>query len=189
MTAHLLKSLFLASRPALLRFLRARGATAEEAEDLVQDLCVKLDGQPIGSVAEPRAYLYRMADNLLLDRRRASLRRARREEQWAGSGTFFGNSPVDGSVAADDALISQEQLHFVSEALTTLPKRTVEIFRRFRIEGERQRQIAADLGISVSAVEKHLQRAYEIVLSLKARTDAGNDLRRRLEGESESDVI
>lgn len=188
MTAHLLKSLFMVSRPALLRFLRMRGASAEEAEDLVQDLYLKLDSEAIGLVAEPRAYLYRMADNLLLDRRRATLRRARREEQWAGSGTFLGNSPVDGSAAADDVLISQEQLHFVSEALATLPERTVEIFRRFRIEGERQRQIAADLGISVSAVEKHLQRAYEVVLSLKARTDAGNDLRRRLKGESESDV-
>lgn len=189
MTAQMLKSLFMASRPALLRFLRVRGASAEEADDLIQDLYLKLDSQSFGSVAEPRAYLYRMADNLLLDRRRTSLRRARREEQWTGSGTFFGHSPVDGSVAADDALISQEQLQFVSAALATLPERTVEIFRRFRIEDERQRQIAADLGISVSAVEKHLQRAYEVVLSIKSRIDAGNDPQRRLKGESETDVI
>ena len=189
MTANLLKSLFMTNRPALLRFLRMRGASLEDSEDLVQDLYLKLEGQPIGSVAEPRAYLYRMANNLLLDRRRASHRRTRREEHWAGSGTFYGNSPVDGSVAADDALISHEQLQFVSEALASLPERTVEVFRRFRIESERQRQIAADLGISVSAVEKHLQRAYAVVLAMKFRVDAGIDPQRRLKGESEFDVI
>lgn len=187
MTAHLLKSLFMASRPALLRFLRMRGAGAEEAEDLVQDLYLKLDGQPIGSVAEPRAYLYRMADNLMLDRRRASLRRERREESWFGEASDIAGSSATPPI--DDALIAQEQLRLVGAALATLPERTVEIFRRFRIEGERQKAIAADFDISVSAVEKHLQRAYEVVLAAKARCDAENEPRRRLTGESESDVI
>lgn len=180
MATNLLRSLFMECRPALLRFLRARGAAAEEAEDLIQDLYLKLDSQPIGAVAEPRAYLYRMADNLMLDRRRASQRRDRREEAW---------SDIDGAgarPATDDALISQEQLRLVTAALATLPERTVEIFRRFRIEGERQKAIAANFDISVSAVEKHLQRAYEVVLAFKVR-DAENHGPRRHIGESESD--
>ena len=187
MTAHLLKSLFMASRPALLRFLRMRGASAEEAEDLVQDLYLKLDVQPIGSVTEPRAYLYRMADNLMLDRRRAAMRRERREESWSDNDT--GITAPSAPIATDDALIAQEQVRLVTAALATLPERTVEIFRRFRIEGERQKAIAADFGISVSAVEKHLQRAYEVVLDVKARFDAENGPPRRPTGESESDVI
>lgn len=180
MTTNLLRSLFMASRPALLRFLRARGASPEEAEDLIQDLYLKLDSQPIGDVAEPRAYLYRMADNLMLDRRRASQRRDRREEAW---------SDLDGAgarPATDDALIAQEQLSLVSAALATLPERTVEIFRRFRIEGERQKDIAAGLDISVSAVEKHLQRAYEVVLAFR-QGGAENEGPRRLREESETD--
>ena len=187
MTAHLLKSLFMASRPALLRFLRMRGASAEEAEDLVQDLYLKLEGPPIGSVTEPRAYLYRMADNLMLDRRRAAMRRERREESWSGEALDIAGSATTPST--DDALIAQQQLRLIGTALEQLPERTVEIFRRFRIEGERQKVIAADFEISVSAVEKHLQRAYEVVLAVKARFDAENEPPRRLTGESESDVI
>ena len=186
MTAHLLKSLFLASRPALLRFLRARGATADEAEDVVQELYLKLAAQPTGAVAEPRAYLYRMADNLMLDRRRAAMRRERREERWSDEATAF--SGVSLAPPTEQALIAQQELHLVSAAMAQLPERTVEIFRRFRIDGERQRAIAADVGISVSAVEKHLQRAYEVVLAVKARSDAENGPPRRLTGESETDA-
>ncbi|WP_138921377.1 sigma factor-like helix-turn-helix DNA-binding protein, partial [Novosphingobium pentaromativorans] len=53
----------------------------------------------------------------------------------------------------------------------TLPDRTAWIFRQYRIEGQSQRDIAHELGISLSAVEKHLQRAYKAVLSLRSRLD------------------
>ncbi|MCY7279450.1 MAG: RNA polymerase sigma factor [Sphingomonas bacterium] len=187
MTAHPLQSLFLASRPALLRFLRSRGAATDEAEDLLQDLYLKLERQLASNITEPRAYLYRIADNLWLDRRRGTQSRARREEAWLDAS--FANTSPSSSIASDDALIAQEQLRLVAAALATLPTRTMEVFRRFRIDGERQKVIAADLGITVSAVEKHLQRAYEVVLAAKVRSDAEYDVPRRLTGESESDVV
>jgi RNA polymerase sigma-70 factor (ECF subfamily) len=188
MPAQSLQTLFMASRPALLRFMQLRGVSADEAEDLAQDLYLKLEDLTVGPIAEPRAYLYRMAENLLLDRRRAAIRRARREEQWSQAGTDLQTSPGDPATAADDALIARQQLHIIQSALARLPERTVEIFRRFRIEGERQKHIAAELGISVSAVEKHLQRAYDVVLAVKVRADEENDAPRRLGGESEFDA-
>jgi RNA polymerase sigma-70 factor (ECF subfamily) len=188
MPAQSLQAQFMASRSALLRFMQLRGVSSDEAEDLMQDLYLKLEGLTVGPIAEPRAYLYRMADNLLLDRRRAAIRRARREERWSQAGPGSLGSPGDQATAADDALIAQQQLHIVESALGSLPERTVEIFRRFRIEGERQKHIAAELGISVSAVEKHLQRAYDVVLAIKAQSDEENDPPRRLGRESESDA-
>jgi RNA polymerase sigma factor (sigma-70 family) len=188
MPAQSLKTLFMASRPELLRFLQLRGVSADEADDLVQDLYLKLESRTLGPIAEPRAYLFRMADNLLIDRRRAAMRRARREEQWTHRGSSSESSLGDRAVATDDALIAQHQLRLVESALARLPERTVEIFRRFRIEGERQKRIAADLGISVSAVEKHLQRAYDVVLAVKAQANEENDPLRRLGGESVSDA-
>jgi RNA polymerase sigma-70 factor (ECF subfamily) len=188
MPAQSLQTLFMACRPALLRFMQLRGVSADEAEDMAQDLYLKLEDLNVGTIAEPRAYLYRMADNLLLDRRRTAIRRVRREELWSQAGTDLRASPADPATAADEALIARQRLQIVESALASLPERTVEIFRRFRVEGERQRQIAADLGISVSAVEKHLQRAYDVVLAVKAQADEENDPPRRLGGESESDA-
>jgi len=62
-------------------------------------------------------------------------------------------------------------LAILQRVFDELPERTRTIFRRFRLDGEPQRQIAADLGISVSAIEKHLTRAYEAVAAAKLRLD------------------
>ncbi len=76
----------LAYRAQLLRFLRARGAR-DSAEDLLQDLWLKLDRlEAEGPIADPRAYLFRMADNLMYDRTRAVARRTQREHAWCEMG-------------------------------------------------------------------------------------------------------
>jgi RNA polymerase sigma factor (sigma-70 family) len=175
-------------RPTLIRFLLARGALPEDARDLIQELYLKLDRVPLATVTEPRAYLYRMADNLLLDRRRSALRRSRREDEWTGLNSGI-DRERDEYPAADRVLIARERLTVLTGALDApvltgaldaLPERSSEAFRRFRIEGESQRDIAAAFGISVSAVEKHLQRAYRVVLGVKAQLDAEDDASCRL---------
>lgn len=185
MTADAMKSILIAARPALTRFLQARGATAEEAEDLLQDLYIKIEARPPEDVAEPKAYLYRMADNLLLDRRRAERRRKNREESWAGQD---GEYLEQGYASPDHALQARQQLEQVQGALAELPDRTFDIFRRFRVERQRQSVIAAELGISVSAVEKHLQRAYRVVLAIKAKVGEDFDPSRRQGGQGETDA-
>lgn len=165
-----LQSLLLAHRPDFLRFLLARRAAPDEAEDLLQDLFVKLAVQSIGPVAEPRAYLYRMLDNLLLDRRRSAGRRAGRELAW--SAAQGGSLPeMDERPSVERELIDRERLALVAAALEALPERTLFVFRRFRIDGIPQREIAAEIGISVSAVEKHLQRAYRAMAEVQSRLD------------------
>ena len=156
MTAEALKSLLTSERAAIERFLIARGSSAVEAEDLLQDLFIKLETRPTGPVADVKAYLYRMADNLFLDCRRAEQRRKRREEDWSAPEGTLSTVGSPASLGADQALIAQEQLRAVESALAQLPERTTEVFSRFRIDGQRQSAIAADLGISLSAVEKHL---------------------------------
>lgn len=165
-----LKSAFLENRLLLTRFLAARGARTDEAEDLVQDLYVKIESVATGPVSEPRAYLYRMANNLFLDRRRTMVAAIRRDHAWSTDATDA-VSDVDAQPAADEHLIARERLEAVSHALSGLPETTIQIFRRFRLEGEKQKDIARDLGVSLATVEKHLQRAYRVVLDAKATLD------------------
>lgn len=166
-----LRAAILENRAALLRFLIARRVSPDEAEDILQDLFVKLEIRATGPVAEPRAYLYRMTENLLLDRRRSAGRRAIREEAWTAS--QGGPAPeADDRPSADRILIARERLAAVSRALSELPERTIMIFRRFRVDAVPQKRIAEELGISVSAVEKHLQKAYQIVVEVQTGLDA-----------------
>ena len=61
-------------RAELLRFLTARCGSAEEAEDVVQDMWIKVTGLATGPITNGRAYLFRMANNLVLDRARGRRR-------------------------------------------------------------------------------------------------------------------
>ncbi|MCI1270690.1 MAG: sigma-70 family RNA polymerase sigma factor [Sphingobium sp.] len=165
-----LKGLFLDLRPALTRYLLVRGLSQDDADDLIQDMYLKLESYQGGPVGEPRAYLYRMTHNLLLDRRRSAARRIRREKEWSAGGTGV-VSEVDVRPSAEEALIARERLNVITTALKILPERTRDIFRRFRIDGQTQKVIAGELGVSKSAVEKHLYRAYHVVAAAKARLD------------------
>ena len=164
-----LEAVFLAHRAALLRFLLARGA-GEAAEDLLQELWIKAGAGAAGPVANPLAYLYAAANNLMLDRRRAERRSAVRDDDWHQlSGAAGASSEVP---AGERVLIARERLAATQRTLRELGDRTEFIFRRYRLDGVSQKDIAAELGISVSAVEKHLQKAYRALIDLRRRLDA-----------------
>ena len=164
-----LSAIFLANRPALLRFLRARGA-GDDAEDLAQDMWMKLESKDIGPVADPVPYLYRMANNLMLDRYRSTSRRERREQDWAkGAGGVMADPTED--IAIDERMILNQHLAQVQAVLRELGPRVELVFRRFRIEGVGQRRIAEELGVSLTTVEKDLQKAYRAMIALRQRLD------------------
>lgn len=162
-----LEAVFLDSRPALLRFLRARGA-GDAAEDLLQELWVKAAKGALEPIADPLAYLYRTANNLVLDRHRSELRRGRREQQWS-----HGSTGSEGEPSPEHVLAAREQLRAAEAVLARLGERTETIFRRYRLEGITQVQIANEMGISLSAVEKHLQKAYRALIECRRQSDAG----------------
>lgn len=164
-----LSGVFEANRRALHRFLAARRVQPDEVDDILQEIFLRIRTTPTGPISDPLAYLYRMADNLVIDLHRSQGRRARREEAWTA--THRGDGEVDRQPSAEEVLIAKEQLTHIRQTLLRLPERTLLIFRRFRLEGVGQRQIAAELGISVSAVEKHLQRAYHVLLEARSKFD------------------
>ncbi|KFG91189.1 RNA polymerase sigma-70 factor [Sphingobium herbicidovorans NBRC 16415] len=164
-----LSSIFLANRPALLRFLRARGA-GDDAEDLLQDMWMKLEAKDLGPIADPLPYLYRIANNLMLDRYRSATRRGKREQDWAeGAGGVMADPGQTASV--DERMILAERLQEAEAVLRDLGPRVELVFRRFRIEGVGQRMIAEELGVSLTTVEKDLQKAYRALMTLRQRLD------------------
>lgn len=185
-----LETIFLANRPALSRYLRVRLRGDGDGEDILQDLWLKLADIDASVIAEPLAYLYRSAENLVLDRRRSAQRRTAREREWT-KGHIEGSiaAPRDAQPSADRLLVARDQLRRVDAVLDTLPERTAFAFRAVRIDGVPQKQIAAEMGISLSAVEKHLQRGYRAVLELKQQLDADIDAPQRQWAEGIDDGV
>jgi RNA polymerase sigma-70 factor (ECF subfamily) len=146
-------------RASLLAYFLRRTGSPQEAEDLTQETFVRLIGSSTFENAdEARAFVFRVASNLLRDRARSQTRLRR-----------FPTLPLD-SVAGDEpklvedidperVLISRENLTEVLACLDELGERTKNIFILFRLEGMRHKGIAAFYGISVSTVEKHVMAA------------------------------
>jgi len=161
-----LQEMFVTIRHELKRFLLSRGVSSDDAEDIMQDLFVKIKGAETGPIARPKAYLYQMANNLAHDRRRTEERRSRLDSAWSAL-HFAADDGADYRPNAEAVMLARDHLQRVEAVLEHLPDRTYSVFRRFRIEGETQKAIANSLGVSLSAVEKHLQRAYRAVLDAR----------------------
>ena len=73
--------------------------------------------------------------------------------------------------SAERTLIAEQYLQQVGQTLESLGERTSAIFRRHRIDGVAQREIAAEMGVSLSTVESDLRRAYSALAELKERID------------------
>ncbi len=155
-----------AMRPGLVRFLTRRTGCAAAAEDLTQDLWLRMDGLRRGAaedIRSPAAYLFRAAANLARDHARAEKRRAAR------------NAGALALVMADLPAVPSperyaqgiEHLAAVEAALDALPPRSREIFALNRFEGISYRQIAVRLCISTTAVEKHMRRALDALAGLR----------------------
>jgi len=158
-------------RPRLVRLLP--GGQRLPAQVLDPHV-VNLPRQVVGS-NRPRA-------PLLVDRRRADQRRTRRDDHWteATRGTV---ADISNAPSIERTLIARDQLRRVDQAIDALGERTASIFRSYRIDGLHQREIAAMTGISLSAVEKHLQKAYQAMVNIRREFDADLPSARRRDGE------
>ena len=170
----LLMSEYLAMRELLLRFLIARLGDAAAAEDIYQELFVRLkSGALPPDVSNARGYLFRMAYNLANEFTRARQRQSTRDAHWTDTTTQkIGLDTVAEATAADDALASKERLKVVMQALDELPAKTREVFVMCRVQGLSHRDIAGVMGISTKTVEKHMTAALKH-LTLYMRSKEG----------------
>ena len=148
-----------AERAALLRFLAARTGDPAEAEDIVQELWVKLQHGGQGPVSNARAYLFRMAQNLVLDRLRERRRREARELSYIEDalGPAVGSiEPADPRGSAEDELAARDEAERLARAIERLPEGARRVLRLHKIEGLNHGEVAERLGISRSGVEKHM---------------------------------
>ena len=166
-----LEAVFLANRAVLLRFVASLGA-GDAAEDLVHELWLRIQSAPAGPVAAPMSYLYRMANNLMLDRHRALRQAERRDRDWtdATGGAVPGRSDAP---SAERVLIARQQAELAEEALRSVGPRAAAIFRRHRIDGIEQRVVAAEFSVSLSTVEGDLRKAYRAMVDVKRTLDEG----------------
>ncbi|WP_349630287.1 sigma-70 family RNA polymerase sigma factor [Acidovorax sp. CCYZU-2555] len=144
----------------LLRFLQGAARDRETAADIAQEsyarlLAVQQSGE---TVAEPRALLYRTARNLLIDQhRRGEVRGAHLSLESDAV-----EDPID-LVAGPQALepeaaaMSAQSVDALLAAIGALPLRCREAFMLHKFDGLSQAEVARQMGISVTMVERHIK--------------------------------
>jgi RNA polymerase sigma-70 factor (ECF subfamily) len=147
----------------VLAKIRRRTRSDQDAEDLLHSAWLRLFAyRAEHDVREPTGFLVQTAANLAVDRHRQARRMAKEPVEAFEAGL------EDGSPLQDEVLAARQRLRRVQAGLERLPARTRQIFVMHKVEGMKLREIAAALGITQSAVEKHLARA---VLFLTEWTD------------------
>jgi RNA polymerase sigma factor (sigma-70 family) len=142
-------------RPALMAFFLRRIGNHAEAEDLTQEVLLRVAQRGAAiDASRPDAYVFQIAANLLRDRGR---RQQVRNTYHMGLGATEASGIEERD--PDRVLVAKESLATVLAALKRLPERTRTIFVLFRLENMKQREIADMLGISVRTVEQHVVRA------------------------------
>lgn len=164
-----LEAAFLDNRDKLLRFLRARGA-GDAAEDLVQEVWLRISKAATGPVAAPLAYLFRTADLLLIDRYRSERQAQKRDRDWTEANSSNEGEASD-APSAERQIAARQDAAQVMAALEALGPRAAAVFRRHRIDGAPQRQVAQEFGVSVSTVESDLRSAYRALAEWRSRRD------------------
>lgn len=159
--ASLLLTAYLEKREALGRFVRTRLGAGGDVEDVLQELYVKVAAHPVGQdVREPGAYLYRLTANLLTDRLRSARRSALRDGAWRWTHHATGSvDDRDEAPSAERAVAARQQLRRLVIALDDLNPTTRDVFQRHKFDGRSYGEVATELGISKSSVEKHMMRA------------------------------
>lgn len=147
------------SEGELVAFMTTRLRCPFTARDLVQELYLKIAsldaGQEIGNA---RAYLFRMAANLATDHQRSERRRS--DILAEAEDLLWG--PTEASSPERQAM-AREELRDLDRTIARMSPRTRQIFRLNRFGGWTQKQIAEALGISQTAVEKHIRRALSML--------------------------
>ena len=162
------------------RLRRISGLTQADIDDLVQETYAVLAAKKkVADIADARAYALQTARSQFLLR----LRKAKIVPLDYVADLFEFDAP-DPASPLDDRTAAKDELQKVIDAIEALPPQMRRAFWLRRVEGWSQREIATELGLSESTVEKHIGRGIKRLLEQFGR--GGN--RKRAASTSATDV-
>lgn len=129
---------------------------AEECRDLVmavfEDLWLHMDKVENGAA---KAWLFINLRNKCLDHQR----KLKRQRQYTAAAILLDNTWIEDT----DPVEQQERERIIQQRLHALPDNTRRIFEACYVDGKKYKEVAQELGISISTVKKHIVKALKIV--------------------------
>ena len=177
-TAVAVSELFREHNRVLVGYLRSRLGSEQEAKEVAQEAYVRvLQLHEPGAPGLLRAYLFKTAANLAVDRLRHRRVRQRSEEQPQ---LFDELNPTRGEL--DDPaeqLLAREQADQLLRILQELPAKCQQVMNLHRFEGASQRDVSLRLGISERMVRRYVTYAM-VYCRLRLDGMAVDEVRKRV---------
>ncbi len=134
---------------ALRGFLRKRVSDEADVDDLLQEILLKTHGH-LSEVRDPaalRAWLFQVARNATVDfyRTRGKAQAVNAADLWYGE--------------AEEAGALRDLEGCVDVFLSALPEQDADLLRAIDLEGRRQKDVAAELGLAYSTLKSRVQAA------------------------------
>lgn len=145
--------------------LRRQGCFGDDADDLIQDACLKLARYELThAVAHPDAFLFRAARNLAID--------AHRVRRNHGQTVLIEEAEAEAEVACqgqsasptEETVLDWERTAHMLMVLDELPPLTRELFVAHLFDGKSYPEIASSNGIGVRTVRTHVTKAMLILM-------------------------
>ncbi len=162
---------YLERREELLRYFRVRLRSLEAAQDVVQNIGLRIARRIDEPIGNPGAYLYRLGTNLMLDHLKSERRVQRRASAWRdiaveadGGGPAATDEP-----GADQVVSARQRLELILAAVEQMPEPVRQAFRLHKLEGLSHAETAAAMGVSRSSVEKYIMAALKRILAKVGR--------------------
>lgn len=141
--------------PRLRTYLARNVRVYDDVEDLLQDIFVRVVQYPeLENIRSIKAFLFTIATNLLRDKSRRSYTKMSKYSMSIDELEI----PVD-SADPNQILEDRDAVKKMSYAIGDLQPTCKQAFVESRFEGKSYKEIASNLGVSVSMVEKHIIEA------------------------------
>jgi len=164
---------YLASRASLRRVV-ARIAPPSEVEDIVQETYVRIcQVKNPEAIISPKSFVFTMAKNLALDyQKQAYVKLVDGVDDWSEFERIItdasADTPFNEKVASDD-------FAELCEAIRLLPVQCRKVFVLKKVYGYSQKEIAQELTLSESTVEKHVSVGTKKCIQFKRNRNKIND--------------
>ncbi len=155
---------------ALVRFLSVRTGSVEDAQEIVQEAFAKMLAldRP-GTISFLASYVWRVAVNLAIDRRRQQTL----HERYTRAMPHVERQEH----SAESTVEARERLAIVERAIGNLPARCLEAFILHVLNGLTFDEVGREMRISGRMAQKHLARALEYLQSCLDSADGTGSAR------------
>lgn len=146
--------------PALRAWLGRWVVSGIDPDDIIQESYAILAGLDyVNSIQHPRAYLFQIARSQIT----RHVRRARIVSINAVADLERLETP-DASPSPEQYAIDRDELRNLAQAIAAMPEQARKAFVLRRVRGLSQREIAAQMRLSESTVEKHISRGIRFLI-------------------------